>query len=92
MDSLFTSVLNIRVCKIVHIGMQSMQNSLFLVRFKPIFALKAKKKTPIGIGIKNVTALTLGLKENSLQNWSKSKWRPFLFGLRLISSAKLFQF
>ena len=45
-------------------GMQSMQNTTLLALLKPIFALKTKIATPIGIGNENVSTLTLDLKRN----------------------------
>ena len=45
-------------------GMQSMQNTTLLALLKPIFVMKTKIATPIGIGNENVSTLTLDLKRN----------------------------
>ena len=65
------------------IGMQSMQNTLFLLLFETNFCTKSENTpTPsIGISNENVTTLTLDLKrirsQNSIPTWTKTFFLVF---------------
>ena len=50
------------------IGMQSIQNTLFLLLFETNFCTKSENIPPIGISNENVTTLTLDLKRIRSQN------------------------
>ena len=58
------------------IGMQSMQNTLFLLLFDTNFCTKSENIPLIGISNENVTTLTLDLKrirsQNSIPTWTKT--------------------
>ena len=63
------------------IGMQSMQNTLFLLLFETNFCTKSENIPPIGISNENVTTLTLDLKrilsQNSIPTWTKTFFLVF---------------
>ena len=73
------------------IGMKSMQNTTFLALLKPIFAVKGKIPSPIGI--ENVSTLAMGLKRTRSQKLTPA-WEKTLFfvGIYLTLDTKLFQF
>ena len=61
------------------IGMQSMQNTLFLLLFETNFRTKSKNIPPIGISNENVTTLTLDLKRIRSQNSIPTRTKTFFW-------------